>query len=440
MKKLAKHDIEQKKLIFINRYFYPDISATSQLLSDLAFDLAQDQNVHIITSSQRYDDPSIKLPSFEVINHVQIHRLWTSRFGRLHLLGRAFDYLTFYTSAAWQLWRLVSPGDVVIAKTDPPLISIVASVIVKRRGAVLVNWLQDIFPEVASALGVFGMRGRVFNLLQFLRNRSLQRAQINVVLGELMAKRLARLGLAKDQIAEIHNWADGDNIQPLAKVNNPLAREWGLQDKFVVGYSGNMGRAHEFATLLEAAEQLAEDEKIIFLLIGNGCQREWIGNEVARRKLVNVIFRPYQPRECLGKSLTVADVHLITLHPALEALIVPSKFYGIAAAGRPVLYIGDKEGEIPRVLSYYDCGITVGEKDSEELANQIRFLAENQDRCQQMGINARELFDKLFDKPKALALWREVLFLNKAVPKKTQDTIFTTNGVVEENHVVPMRS
>jgi len=407
-----------KKLIFINRYFYPDISATSQLLSDLAFDLAQDQNVHIITSSQCYDNPSIKLPSFEVINQVQIHRLWTSRFGRQRLLGRAFDYLTFYLSAAWRLWRLVSSGDVVIAKTDPPLISVVASVIVKWRGAVLVNWLQDIFPEVASALGVSGMRGPILSLLQSLRNGSLQRAQINVVLGDLMAKHLSSFGLAENKIAVIHNWADGDNIQPLAKVNNSLAREWGLQDKFVVAYSGNMGRAHDFATLLGAAEKLVKDEKIIFLFIGNGCQREWMGNEVAKRGLVNVIFRPYQPRECLGKSLTVADVHLISLHPALEALIVPSKFYGIAAAGRPVLYIGDKEGEIPRVLDCYDCGITVPEKDSEELANQIILLAENQYRCQQMGINARELFDKLFDKPKALALWRNVLFIiNRAAPK-----------------------
>ena len=97
---------KNNKLIFINRYFYPDHSATSQLLTDLAFELAQDQNVHIITSSQRYDDASVKLPSFEVIHGVHIHRIWTSRFGRQSLFGRAFDYLTFYLSAAWCLWRL----------------------------------------------------------------------------------------------------------------------------------------------------------------------------------------------------------------------------------------------------------------------------------------------------------------------------------------------
>jgi glycosyltransferase involved in cell wall biosynthesis len=398
-----------KKLIFINRYFFPDISATSQLLTDLAFDLAQDQNVHIITSAQCYDDPAIKLPPFEIVNHVQIHRLWTSSFGRQRLLGRAFDYFTFYLSAAWHLWRLVSPGDVVIAKTDPPLISVIAFVIAKWRGAVLVNWLQDIFPEVAAALGVSGMQGPMLSLLQSLRNKSLHRAQINVVLGDLMAKHLSRLGLAKNQIAVIHNWADGDKIRPLARVNNTLAVAWGLQDKFVVGYSGNMGRAHEFATLLEAADLLAEDEKIIFLLIGKGHQHGWIDNEVTRRGLANVIFRPYQPRECLGESLTVPDVHLISLRSALEGLIVPSKFYGIAAAARPVLYIGNLEGEFPRILRCYDCGITVAEKDSEAFANHIRFLAENPERCQQMGVNARHIFEELFDKPKALALWRKVL-------------------------------
>ncbi len=401
------------KLIFINRYFYPDHSATSQLLTDLAFELAQDQNVHIITSSQLYDNVSVKLPSFEVINGVHIHRIRASRFGRQHLLGRAFDYLTFYISAAWNLWRLVSNKDVVIAKTDPPLISVVAAVIVKWRGAVLVNWLQDLFPEVASALGVYGLQGRIARLIQGLRNFSLKAAEMNVVLGELMAKRLIQLGVAKSKIAVIPNWADGESIQAVAKVNNPLRLEWGLADKFVVGYSGNMGRAHEFTTILDAAELLINEKNIVFLFIGGGAQREWIAAEVSRRNLDNFIFRPYQARQRLGESLTVPDVHLVSLRPALEGLIVPSKFYGIAAAGRAVLYIGDKEGEIPNILQIYDCGLVFAEKNAIELANQVKKLAQNIELYEQMGFNARRVFDKLFDKPIALALWREILLKAK---------------------------
>jgi hypothetical protein len=142
------------KTIFINRFFYPDHSATSQLLSDLAFHLVKTGvAVHVFTSRQVSDDPNATLPSQDFEQGVRITRVWTTRFGRQTLLGRTFDYLTFYFSAAWSLFALVKPGDIVVAKTDPPLISIVAAMVVKSRGAKLINWIQDLFPEVAGALG-----------------------------------------------------------------------------------------------------------------------------------------------------------------------------------------------------------------------------------------------------------------------------------------------
>src|SRR6185295_20168968 len=114
------------KIVFVNRFFFPDHSATSQLLTDLAFYLAgSGHEVHVVTSRQRYEDPGALLPSAEVANGVKIHRIWTSRFGRDKLHGRAVDYATFYLSAGWRLFRLAGPGDTIVAKTDPPLISVV---------------------------------------------------------------------------------------------------------------------------------------------------------------------------------------------------------------------------------------------------------------------------------------------------------------------------
>jgi glycosyltransferase involved in cell wall biosynthesis len=403
------------KLICLNRYFHPDQSATSQLLTDLAFDLAQDHEVHILTSRQRYDDPTVYLPPYEVVNQVQIHRVWTSHFGRQRLLGRALDYLSFYLTAAWQLWRLARSGDVIIVKTDPPLMSIIASPIAKWRGAILVNWLQDIFPEIAVALGVIGKPGRMLQFLQWLRNRSLVNAKQNVVLGERMANYLSSLGIPQSQITVIPNWADGQAIQPLAAENNPLRTEWQLQDKFVVGYSGNLGRAHEFTTILEAAAQLINNSRIVFLFIGSGPQKRWLETEVTKRHLTNVLFQPYQPRERLGDSLTIPDVHLISLRPSLEGLIVPSKFYGIAAAGRPVLYLGDKEGEIPRLLRLHQCGMTLAEGDSQGLVEVIKRLAETPEERLQLGRNARTLFEQHFEKALALQEWRRVLEANQGI-------------------------
>ena len=142
-------------IIFLNRFFYPDHAATSQLLSDLAFALADGgREVHVITSRQRYDEPESLLPARERIRGVEVHRVWTSRFGRNWLPGRTMDYLTFYTSAAWTLFRLAHSDHVIVAKTDPPLISAVAAMVARLRGARLVNWLQDLFPEVAVASGL----------------------------------------------------------------------------------------------------------------------------------------------------------------------------------------------------------------------------------------------------------------------------------------------
>jgi len=149
-----------RKLIFVNRFFFPDHSATSQMVSDLAFALAAAGfDVQVVTSRLRYDDPAAELPGREAIAGVQVHRVRTTRFGRHLLPGRALDYLTFYLSAAWRLFRLLRRGDVVVAKTDPPLISVPVGWVAGLRGARLVNWLQDLFPEVAAALGIRLARG-----------------------------------------------------------------------------------------------------------------------------------------------------------------------------------------------------------------------------------------------------------------------------------------
>lgn len=393
-------------IIFLNRFFYPDHSATSQLLSDLAFHLADnDREVSVICSRQRYDDPAAELPANEVVNGVQVYRVWTSRFGRHNLIGRGLDYLSFYLSAAWELYLLARAGDVVVAKTDPPMISVVAGWIARLRRAHLVNWLQDLFPEVAVALDIKGLDGVLGRVLMRLRNRSLKQARCNVVLGKLMAQRLALEGVLQERIQIIHNWADGQAIEPLPVEQNPLRKEWGLEDKFVVGYSGNLGRAHEFITLLDAAECLQQETKILFLFIGGGPQLTKVQEEVCRRGLQNCMFQPYQPREKLQESLGVPDLHLVVLRPELEGLIVPSKFYGIAAAGRPTLYVGDSQGEIAQIITHADAGVTVAVGNEEGLAEQIVMLHQDTERCARLGRNARLLFDESFSRQRALDAW-----------------------------------
>jgi glycosyltransferase involved in cell wall biosynthesis len=427
------------KIIFLNRYFHPDHSATSQILSDLAFALAaQGYAVHVVSSRQGYESRELNVPGRETIAGVETHRVWTSRFGRENLAGRAVDYATFYLTASAVLWQLASRNDVIVAKTDPPLLSVVAAPIVRSRGGKLVNWLQDLFPEVAEVLGVGGRVSRTaYRLMSAIRNRSLRQASMNVAVGEHMAERLRVLGIAPERIRVIPNWADGDLVEPLSHCGNSLRRDWGFDREFVVGYSGNLGRAHEFATFLDAIEQLerrnrtsaaeivqsgeltskgsqpcstlSREPKIVWLFIGGGALQGAFKREVERRRLTSVKFEPYQPREQLAKSLSVADVHLISLRPELEGLIVPSKFYGIAAAGRPTIFIGDGNGEIARVLDRYGCGITVQTGDGRGLARAIASLATQPQNAREMGRRARQAFEAEFDLPAAVQRWRKML-------------------------------
>jgi glycosyltransferase involved in cell wall biosynthesis len=399
------------KVVFVNRFFYPDHSATSQILSDLALDLGRvGVGVEVVTSRLRYDDPEANLPARETVAGVDVLRVWSSRFGRRWLLGRAVDYLTFYAAAFLALLRRVRAGDAVVAMTDPPLVAAPAAVAARVRGALLVNWLQDVFPEIAQRLGVPGLGGLPGRGLLALRDWTLRVARVNVVLGERMAELvLARRGVERAAVRVVHNWADGHAVRPVAPEVNPLRAEWGLTDRFVVGYSGNLGRVHDFASVLEAAERLRDEARIVFLFIGAGARRDAVETRVRQLGLTNVLFRPYQPRARLAQALSAPDVHLVSLRPELEGLVVPSKFYGIAAAGRPTVFIGAHDGEVARLVVHFGAGYAVAPTDGAGLAALLARLAESPDQVAAAGARARAMLESEFERSRAVATWLEVL-------------------------------
>jgi glycosyltransferase involved in cell wall biosynthesis len=272
-----------------------------------------------------------------------------------------------------------------------------------------VNWLQDVFPEVAAKLGLSMGSGGVGAALRSLRNASLRRAAVNVALGTQMADRVAAAGVTRERIRVIPNWADGTALQPMAADANPLRGEWGLAERFVVGYSGNFGRVHEFHTLIGAAQTLRAQPEIVFLLIGAGARMTMLEIAARDQGLTNLAFKPYQPRSVLRQSLSAADVHVVTLRPELEGLVVPSKFYGIAAVGRPTIFIGDKNGEIGTVIRETECGVCVAQGDVKGLVDAIVTLGADPATRERMGRNARRAFELRFDKSIAVAAWRSLL-------------------------------
>lgn len=397
------------KLVFVNRFFDPDESATSLLLTDLARGLADASlRVHVFCSRQLYTNPRACLQRREQLHGVTIHRLPTTRYGRAGLLGRSIDYATFYAAAFWTLLGQLKRGDVVVSKTDPPLICIPVALCARLKGARLVNWQQDVFPEVATIL-TRPLPRWLDAMLRRLRDWSMRSAAANVLIGNRMLEYFAQRGIPRAKLRVIENWADGDAIAPKPVEASALRAQLGLKGKFVVCYSGNLGRAHEFETLVAAADRLRREPAIVFLIIGGGARMEPLRRAVEARGLGNFLFLPYQPRAELKDSLAAADVHLASLLPSLEGLIMPSKLYAVMAAGRPLIFVGDADGEIARVLREVECGITVAVDGAADLVSAICLLKEQPQVRSGMGARARECFVSRYARNRAVERWKAVV-------------------------------
>jgi colanic acid biosynthesis glycosyl transferase WcaI len=308
------------------------------------------------------------------------------------------------------LSALANQEDVIVPMTDPPCSRFLRCG--WRDGEVrgAINWFQDIYPEVATELGVPLMKGPVRKLLTSARNASLRTAHVNVVVGERMAEKVAQLGAASDRIEVIPNWCDDETVVPVDPKSNPLRTQWHLQDKFVVGYSGNLGRAHEFETVLAASEHFRNDPRIVFLFIGGGHRSDELARRVKAQGLTDkFLFLPYQSNELLKYSLSVPDIHWISLRPELEGLIVPSKVYGIAAAGRPIIAVTANDGEIAKLVKAYDCGIVAEPGNSDGMKKAIIQLSTNAAAATAMGRRARAMLEARFTRGHALKRWQEVV-------------------------------
>jgi glycosyltransferase involved in cell wall biosynthesis len=218
-----------------------------------------------------------------------------------------------------------------------------------------------------------------------------------------MAERLRQAAVPPERIIRVENWADGIAIRPVPPADNPLRAVWGVADAVVVGYSGNLGRVHLAAPLVALIRTIGADEGIRFLFIGGGAQLGRLEADLARQRGRTFLCQPAQPRERLAQSLSVPDIHLVTLRPELEGAVVPSKLYGIMAAGRPTVFVGAPDGEVARTLARHGCGIAVAPDDPAGLVAAIRRLAADAEERARLGAAARQAFEQHYDRPLALA-------------------------------------
>ena len=371
------------RVLFLNRVYPPAEGATGEVLADLCAHLAADgfaPAVVTVGAGGETREAGVLVRRAGLAGYEGLKRAGT--------LGRAAGYLGVYPRLLAGALRAPRPS-VLVTKTDPPLHLVLGPLLGRLLGVPAVHWAQDLYPEVAEALGVLASEGRLARGLRALSTWALRRHARVVVIGACMRARVEARGVDPARIVEIPNWALGA-VRPIAHHANAFRREHGLEGRFVVMYSGNMGLAHPFEAMLDAAEALvAADPRVLFLFVGGGARRAWIEAEAKRRGLGNVRLLPFQPRERLAESLSAADLHLVSMEPELTGLVVPSKIYGVAAAGRPCVFLGPEASEAARFVLGARCGDVLEHPDGAALAASIRRWHAGEAGRAEAGLRAR---------------------------------------------------
>ncbi len=371
------------KILFLNQFFWPDSSATSQLLTDLARGLAaRGHQVSVICAEGGYASAAAEEPPAVRIERVKAHRFNRGRFGRV------LSYLSFYVGAFFR--SCISPrADVVVSLTTPPLICLLGSWVKALKGSRHLIWEMDLYPDVAVDLEHFSAGGLPDRLTGALADFSRRNADGLLALGECMKRRLVARGVPSSKIFIAENWADSTAIRPREKS--------GGAGQLVVLYSGNLGLAHDLDTIVESITCLREDERFQFLFVGGGARRAELAHVCSTRHLDSVELRPYAPRHSLGASLALGDIGLVTQRDVCCGSVVPSKVYGILAAGRPILFIGPKEATPARIIKAAGCGWQVDCGDVATLTALLLHLAEHKDEVVLAGERARQTLVERYD-------------------------------------------
>ena len=372
------------RLLVFNQYYWPGVEATARLLTELCESLASEYEVTVITGRLLGHEAD---PDYQVHRGVEIIRVHSTAFDRAPLHRRAINYFT-YLGRALRRGLASERPDLVLCMTDPPMVGDIALVVARRYRVPLVVVSQDVFPEIAVEVGRLRNRFLV-GLLGVLTRFYLTRADRVVAIGDTMRRRLEAKGVAPERLRVIPNWVDTREIVPQPR-DNAWSRRRRLVDRFVVMHSGNIGHAQDLETLIRATTSLRDLERLAVVLIGFGARHAEYERLVRRLAASQVSFVGYQDRAKLPLSLASADLHFVGLARGLSGYVVPSRLYGVLAAGRAVLAAAEEESETAQLVSSIGCGIVIPPGEPDLVAEEIRKAATGHYDLAEMGRRGRE--------------------------------------------------
>jgi colanic acid biosynthesis glycosyl transferase WcaI len=372
------------------------------MISAVAEDAAKAGHTVTVVASARGYNLSETYPRAEAHNGVAITRVRGLSLNRHSVAGRLFNYLAFILCSSVRVLSLPKP-DCLIVTSVPPLSLGLGVLLHWLKNVPFVYVIEDLYPDIAFASSLLKRESCSGRFLNRAFGWMMSKASTTIVLGDCMKQRLtmSHPRLAPASIHPIHNWQDQTLLYPLQRAATH-------EQPMVIQYSGNFGEAHDFRTILGAAKRLGKDGRIRFEFIGGGKRREFVERKIREGKLRQCRVRDYVPQAELNKSLNQADVGLVTLANGYEGLIVPSKVYGIMAVGRPVLYVGPLQGELPDLIRQHSLGWIVEPGDEDGLVKAILEAVEQPELRMACGTNGWRAFKAFYERKIATAKYLKV--------------------------------
>jgi colanic acid biosynthesis glycosyl transferase WcaI len=383
-----------EKILLITQVFYPDEVSTANLFTNLCSILVEEHvDVEVWCSQPSYTVLK-KQPKSIILNGIKIFFLPSTNYKKTNLLGRLTNYFSFTISVVIKLIfsREKTP---VFTHTTPPTLGIIISFICSFKKRKFIYVLLDIFPEGLVRLGNMSKNNVFVRFWQYLFIISLKKSEKIIVIGRDMKKWTEDIYPQADNKTEyIPLWQDEKLIFPQDYGRNTFVIENKLTDKFVIQYSGNMGLWNEMSTMGKAVRENLKD--VVFLFVGGGMRKKELLEAISDENMKNVMILPFQPNDSFNTILSACHVGLVTMRDNLEGMAVPSKIYGIMAAGKPIIALVPLNSEIAYIVTEENCGFVVKPGDIVEFIRVICLLKKDENLRIRMGQNSRLAFEEKY--------------------------------------------
>lgn len=378
------------RALLVNQYFPPDTSATAAMAMAAAQALVRRGHEVTAVAGRPSYNPTERRPwravdEEQVSSHLRVIRVGSTTGERSQMTARVANYLSY--SALASAVGMARRADVVLAMTDPPFAGALGLLAAKTRARPLVYWVQDLHPDVSVAAGIID-EGAIVRTWRAVQRVALRKANVVVVLGDDMGDCVLRYGVEPSRVAVVRSGAPlGPEPQSMPSIaDEPVVQTLRKDHQLLVVHAGNLGYAGAWQTVLDAAAMLSS-EATGFAFVGSGAMRGEL--EARAAGLDHVAFHDYRPSSELPLVLAAGDLHLVSVRRGLEGLVVPSKLYGVLAAGRPVLALADERADVTRLVRKHGCGLVADPEDPGQLATALRWARANPGELAAMGQRAR---------------------------------------------------